>query len=159
LALRVEVARALHGGPPAAFVRSAVLACALLREVAARLPEGSSTLAMRLTGDRELRRLNRTFLGEDAVTDVLSFPSEASPAHFQGGHLGDVAVSLPAARRQAASYGHSEEAEVALLCVHGFLHVLGWDHATPAEAEEMNRLTLQALSSLGLWVAPERLAT
>lgn len=143
-------------GVPAGLARAAVLRATQLPEVAARLPEGDSEVVIRLTGDRELRRLNRQFLGEDAVTDVLSFPS--LPAG-DAGHLGDIALSLPAARRQATSFGHSLESEVALLCIHGFLHLLGWDHDTPAATAEMNRLTVTALSSMGLHLAAERLAT
>jgi probable rRNA maturation factor len=152
LALRVEIVRAVRGGPPAIFVRSALLACATLPEVEARLPAGEADLVVRMTGDRELRRLNRAFLAEDAVTDVLSFPSG------EAGHLGDIALSLPAARRQASEFGHPLESEVALLCVHGFLHVLGWDHVSDAETAEMNRLTLAALAAFGVGLAPRRLA-
>jgi probable rRNA maturation factor len=151
LALRIEIVTAVRGGPGADFVRSAILACASVPEVAARLPAGDSEAAVRITGDRELRRLNRAFLGEDAVTDVLSFASGG------GGHLGDIALSLPTARRQASSFGHPLDSEVALLCVHGFLHLLGWDHVSDAEAEEMNRLTLSALDSIGVVLAPGRL--
>jgi probable rRNA maturation factor len=151
LGLKVEVARAVRGGPNADFARSAILAAVGLAEVAARLPAGDSELVVRLTGDRELRRLNRAFLDEDSVTDVLSFPLG------EGGHLGDIAVSVPAAHRQAEAFGHPVESELALLCVHGFLHVLGWDHVSDPEAAEMNRLTLSALSSLGITLAPGRL--
>jgi probable rRNA maturation factor len=128
-------------------------------EVAARLPEGSEgsegavEVAVRLTGDRELRRLNRSFLGHDEVTDVLAFPSGEAP------HLGDIALSVPTATRQAASFGHGVEAEVALLCVHGFLHLLGWDHSSPGEAAEMNRLTVAALDGVGVSLSPARLTT
>jgi probable rRNA maturation factor len=132
-----------------------LLACASVPELAARLPEGSSDVAVRLTGDRELRRLNRSFLGFDEVTDVLAFPSVGDP----GGHLGDIAISVPAATRQAGVYGHPVENELVLLCVHGFLHLLGWDHAEDAEAAEMNRLTLVALDGLGVPLSPNRLAT
>jgi probable rRNA maturation factor len=156
LSLRAEVVRAVPGGVPIGLVRAAVLGAAELPEVAARLPEGDSEVVIRLTGDRELRRLNRRFLGEDAATDVLAFPSETAG---QDGHLGDIALSLPAARRQASAFDHSLQAETALLCVHGFLHLLGWDHATAAEAAEMNRLTLAVLASMDQHLAAGRLAT
>ena len=136
-------------------MRSALEACVSVPEVAARLPEGSIEVAVRLTGDRQLQRLNRAFLGLDEVTDVLAFPSGPDGT----GHLGDVAVSVPAAVRQAAEYGHPVEAEVGLLCVHGFLHLLGWDHASAAEASEMNRLTVAALDRVGIALSSQRLAT
>jgi probable rRNA maturation factor len=116
-------------------------------EVGARLPHRTVSIAVRLTGDRELRRLNRAYAGDDAVTDVLSFAGS-------GQHAGDVAISWPAVVRQAGLFGQPEAAEVALLCVHGLLHLLGWDHATAAERKEMNRLTRAALEQSGL--APAR---
>lgn len=124
-------------------------------EVAARLPGGDWDLAVRIAGDQELRRLNRQFLGEDHVTDVLSFPS-GQPGD---GHVGDVVISWAAVLRQAAEFGHPPEAELLLLTVHGFLHVLGWDHASAVEEVEMTRLTLGTLSALGLHLAPGRLLT
>ncbi len=119
-------------------------------EVAARLPGGDATVAVRLTTDEELRRLNRDYAGHDEVTDVLSFPGSDQ-------HLGDLAVSWPAAVRQAREHGHSDQTEVALLCVHGLLHLAGWDHASGAEQQEMTRLTVAALELSGLQLAPGRL--
>lgn len=77
-----------------------------------------------ITGDSELRRLNRDFLGHDYPTDVLSFPSGA------GETLGDLAISLGRARAQARAFGHSTEQEVQVLMLHGLLHLLGYDHET-----------------------------
>lgn len=75
-----------------------------------------------LTGDSDLRRLNREFLGKDYPTDVLSFPVAG------GIRLGDLAISLARARAQAREYGHSTEEEVRILMLHGLLHLLGMDH-------------------------------
>jgi len=77
-----------------------------------------------ITGDAELRRLNRDFRGKDYATDVLSFPS-AHPSS-----LGDLAISLGRARAQARQYGHSTEQEVKILMLHGVLHLTGLDHET-----------------------------
>lgn len=74
-----------------------------------------------ITGDAELRRLNREFLGKDYATDVLSFPG--GPAH-----LGDLAISAARARTQAREFGHTTEDEVRILMLHGVLHLLGHDH-------------------------------
>ena len=79
-----------------------------------------------ITDDRELRRLNRGFLGHDYPTDVLSFPSDS------GDSLGDLAVSIQRARAQARQYGHSTEDEVRVLMLHGVLHLIGYDHETDA---------------------------
>ncbi|HEV2446461.1 MAG TPA: rRNA maturation RNase YbeY [Candidatus Sulfopaludibacter sp.] len=76
-----------------------------------------------ITGDADLRRLNRDFRGKDYATDVLSFPTP-------GRRLGDLAVSLARARAQARDFGHSAEAEIRILLLHGLLHLLGYDHET-----------------------------
>ena len=136
----------------AAFLRSTLAAAATVPEIAARLPDAAS-VAIRLTGDRELWCLNREFLGIDEVTDVLSFA--AGPGES---YVGDLAVSWPAVRRQAAEYGHPEAVEAALLAVHGLLHLLGWDHDSPAREREMWRLTGAALAAAGVsGPAPGRL--
>jgi probable rRNA maturation factor len=72
-----------------------------------------------LTGDAELRRLNRQFRGQDKATDVLSFPSQAG---------GDIALSLQRARAQACEHGHDLLTEVKVLILHGMLHLAGYDH-------------------------------
>ena len=98
---------------------------------------------MRLTTDEELRRLNREFAGHDSVTDVLSFAGSNQ-------HLGDLAISWATVVRQAAEFDEAEETELGLLCVHGLLHLLGWDHIVAPERREMNRLTHAALLLSGL---------
>ena len=94
-------------------------AATLLRDVA----RGKSFDVL-LTGDADLRRLNREFRGKDYATDVLSFPAAAGPA------LGDLAISVARARAQARQYGHSTEQEVRILMLHGLLHLLGMNHET-----------------------------
>lgn len=148
--LEVEVVKAVGTAVPAPFIRSVILSAASIPEVAARLPAGDATVAVRLTGDRELRRLNREYAGEDSATDVLSFAGQAP-------HVGDLAISWPAAVRQSKAYGHDARTELALLCTHGLLHLLGWDHETAGERKEMNRLTRAALKLSGLTIAPRRL--
>jgi probable rRNA maturation factor len=81
-----------------------------------------------LTGDAELRRLNRAFRGKDHATDVLSFPS-GTP-----GSLGDLAISVVRARLQAREFGHTTEDEVRILMLHGVLHLTGLDHETDTGA-------------------------
>ena len=147
LALNVTVTRAVRAPLRTPWLRAVLVSAAAVPEVAARLPAEAS-LTVRVTGDRELRRLNREFLGEDAVTDVLSFPAGEGAA--EPGYLGDLAVSWPAVLRQAAEFGHPVEVEAALLCVHGLLHLLGWDHAGAAEEREMWRLTRVALAAAGV---------
>jgi probable rRNA maturation factor len=93
-------------------------------------PEAES-LGVRFAGDRELRRVNRQYRGKDQPTDVLSFPGDE-------GHLGDILISVPTARRQAESAGHPAARELEVLLLHGILHCLGYDHET--DEGEMERL-------------------
>ena len=157
--LRVVVVKAVRAPVAPAFVRRVLVAATAEPAVGAALARraGATEVTVRITGDRELRRLNRQFLGDDRVTDVLSFPSEDLPSGDlpsadlpRGGlpsaYLGDLALSWPAVRRQAQAFGHGAEAEAALLTVHGFLHLLGWDHETLADEREMTRLTLACLA-------------
>lgn len=94
----------------------------LVRLLTAVAPD-SESLGVRFCGDREMRRVNRSFRSLDKTTDVLSFPGEE-------GHLGDILISVPAARRQAAEAGHPVERELRTLLLHGVLHCLGHDHET-----------------------------
>jgi probable rRNA maturation factor len=148
--LEVEVVKAVRVPIPPAFVRGVLRRSAAVPEVEARLPAGSASVAVRLTTDEELRRLNRDFAGHDSVTDVLSFGSSHP-------HLGDLAISWPAVLRQAREFGHPEQTELGLLAVHGLLHLLGWDHESAAQEKEITRLTIAALALSGLELAPGRL--
>jgi probable rRNA maturation factor len=148
--LTVEVIKAVRAPVSPAFVRAVLTRTASLPEVAARLPDGPCNIAVRITRDRELRRLSRVYAGIDAVTDVLSFAGSQ-------GHLGDLAISWDMVVRQAAEHRHAPATEFGLLCVHGLLHLLGWDHATPTERKEMTRLTVSALKLSGLELSSGRL--
>jgi len=139
--LDVEVVKAVRAGVPPAFVRAVLKRAAKVPEIDARLPEGRVTVAVRITDDAEMERLNRDFAGEAHPTDVLSFEGS-------GDHAGDIAISWPRVVAQAEEWGHGERDELAVLLVHGFLHLLGWDHSTPAETEEMWRLTYTPLQGL-----------
>lgn len=99
------------------------------------LAPGADSFAVRLADDDALHQMNRAFRGKDRPTDVLSFPGGVD---VEGYHVGDVAVSVPTARRQAAGRGHTARREVRLLILHGLLHCLGYDHET--DGGEMERL-------------------
>ncbi|MEE9284658.1 MAG: rRNA maturation RNase YbeY [Dehalococcoidia bacterium] len=108
-----------------------------------------------VTGDDEVRRLNRDYRGDDRPTDVLSFALEESEVVFPRPPnavpmLGQVVVSYPRAVRQAAEYGHSVEREVAFLVVHGLLHLLGHDHREREDEARMTRKQEAILTSLGI---------
>jgi len=149
---RIEVIKAVRAPVSPAEIRRVLLAAAAVPAVADRFVRDDWALALRISGDRELRRLNARFLGEDHPTDVLSFPSGDT-----GPHLGDVVISWPATVRQAAHFGHREGTEFALLAVHGLLHLLGFDHGDSREENDMNRLTVMVLAQTGHRLAPSRL--
>ncbi|TMD64283.1 MAG: rRNA maturation RNase YbeY [Chloroflexi bacterium] len=105
-----------------------------------------------LTGDEHLREYNRRYRGLDEATDVLAFAAQETPKdqRFQAPPgtehwLGDIVISLPRARRQAREAGHPVNDEVRLLAVHGFLHLLGYDHAEAADESAMTALTSRIL--------------
>ena len=118
-----------------------------LQALAERVMAGESVaattaLAILVTDDDELRRMNHQFLGIDEPTDVLSFPDEAGDwvqGIAEDPLLGDIAISLPTAKRQALAIGHSLEAEMSHLLVHGILHLCGYDHVTGPEDEARMR--------------------
>ncbi len=123
-----------------------------------------------ITGDETLRDLNLRFNGLDEVTDVLSFnetpgvlagrPAPALPEPTEGlqvifpdtpgesARLGDIVISLPQVERQAGAAGQSADRELAMLTIHGVLHLLGYDHAGPAEERAMFGKTDRILASV-----------
>jgi probable rRNA maturation factor len=111
-------------------------------EVTLQLEGKSGEVTLVITGDPEIQRLNRDFLGIDAPTDVLAFSAQEIGDSFvaapeAGDYLGDVIVSYPRAVGQAAELGHPVGQEINLLVVHGVLHLLGYDHADEDEKEAM----------------------
>jgi probable rRNA maturation factor len=99
-----------------------------------------------ITGQEEIRRLHREYMDEDTPTDVLSFAMmeksapDAPDFVFPAGdvvHLGEVIISYPQAQLQAAERGHSARKEVAVLLIHGVLHLLGYDHDEPSRQQKM----------------------
>lgn len=108
---------------------------AALEALAARVLAGegvadSVALTVLASDDERLRELNRRFLGIDAPTDVLAFPEaeEAPLGYGERPSLGEIAISIPTARRQASALAHSLGDELAHLLVHGILHLCGYAH-------------------------------
>lgn len=79
----------------------------------------------------QIQELNRTYRNIDKVTDVISFPDQ------EDNYIGDIFICLERAQEQAVDYGHSIEREIGFLAVHGYLHLLGYDHHTEAEEKIM----------------------
>ncbi|HJV44626.1 MAG TPA: rRNA maturation RNase YbeY [Bacillota bacterium] len=101
-------------------------------------------IAVTFVDNDRIQEINCEFRDLDKPTDVLSFPLEEEDA------LGDIIISIPRAREQAEDYGHSFEREMGFLAVHGFLHLLGYDHHTESEEKEMFGKQEQILQSYGL---------
>jgi len=98
-----------------------------------RLADPEVTLAF--VGERAIRTLNRKFLKKDKPTDVLSFPLGEKGADGKF-YLGDIVIAVPVAFRQSRAKGHGLDRELRLLAIHGFLHLLGYDHSAGIEDEE-----------------------
>src|ERR1700719_5309479 len=106
---------------------------------------GGRSFCCLITNDEELRRLNRQFRKKDYATDVLSFPAREAPPN---GVLGELAISFDRAKQQAAERRHAVGEEIAVLMLHGVLHLMGMDHET--DRGQMARAERKWRSSLGL---------
>ena len=109
------------------------------------------------TDNEGIRALNREYRNKDSATDVLSFPmfdpdtEEIEALDGQPAVLGDIVISLERAAEQAELYGHSFEREVAFLCVHSVLHLLGYDHERSDDEDKLMREKQRAvMHALGL---------
>ncbi|HET7784330.1 MAG TPA: rRNA maturation RNase YbeY [Myxococcales bacterium] len=118
-------------------------AAAVLRKACREWLRGEH-LSLALVSDREMRALNLRWRGKDSTTDVLSFPLQ------ERGALGDVVISLPAARRQAREGGWPLSVELRRLLAHGLLHCRGYDHQTAKEAKRMARAEQRLLGARGM---------
>lgn len=109
-------------------------------------PVEEGNLALLLADDATLHQLNLDFRGKDKPTDVLSFPSLPMDRPF----LGDIAVGFAISMADAAAQQKTPADHLTHLLIHGYLHLLGYDHETEDEAAEMEALEIKALASLGI---------
>lgn len=117
-------------------------------------------VSVTFTDNDGIRELNKKFREKDMPTDVLSFPlldfegeCDEPAADYLGGMLGDIVISLERADEQAREFGHSFEREVAFLCVHSMLHLLGYDHETSEEDDiSMRARQSEIMNIMGLSV-------
>jgi probable rRNA maturation factor len=130
-----------------------------IRRVAAALsrhPAGTATQGREATvvlgSDALLRRLNASYRGKDVPTNVLSFPFKprARADRESERYLGDVVLAAETIAREAAERRLEPVQHVQHLVLHGLLHLIGYDHATEAQAVEMERLETEILTALGL---------
>ena len=127
--------------------------------------KGRAQVFVWVCDEETIQGLNGEHRQLDAVTDVLSFPQTTltppSPGFDLGSlrgavdavtgrvALGDIALCLPRAAQQAAEYGWTLEREAAFLCLHGLLHLLGWDHIDPADRAAMRAKEKEMMKVLG----------
>jgi len=107
----------------------------LLGELSTRYRLADPEVTLAFVGERAIRTLNRKFLKKDRPTDVLSFPLGEKGADGKF-YLGDIVIAVPVAFRQSRAKGHGLDRELRLLAIHGFLHLLGYDHSAGIEDEE-----------------------
>ncbi len=114
--------------------------------------EEGTALTIVVTGDEQVRELNRQFRDVDAATDVLSFPADPLPEEMteEGPYLGDLVIAYPYSVHQAEEAGHSLDDELILLVVHGTLHLLGYDHDDDENQATMWEQQQDALDAAGV---------
>lgn len=119
--------------------------------------ETGTELAVIFVSNERIKEINATYRNKDCVTDVISFAMEETTEdeiEIAGldmpRMLGDIIISVSKAREQAAEYNHSFQRELGFLAVHGFLHLLGFDHETEAEEKEMFSKQKEILDAYGL---------
>jgi probable rRNA maturation factor len=120
------------------------------------IEEGSEVSVTFVTNER-IQEINREYRNKDSVTDVISFALEErgeGEVELIGADLprvlGDIIISIAKAEEQAKDYGHSFMREFGFLAVHGFLHLLGYDHMTEEQEQEMFTLQKEILDEYGL---------
>ena len=105
-------------------------------------------LSLAFCDDAAIKALNARWRGKDEPTNVLSFPTPGAPAGKP--LLGDIVIAYETVAREAQSEGKSLADHTAHMIFHGFLHLIGYDHETPAEAEEMETLERRIAQALGI---------
>lgn len=142
--LDVMVQSPLWDGEPGAeaIIRRALAAAA---KSAAR---EAAEIAIVLTDDSAIRDINRRWRDQDKPTNVLSFPS--GTAGRAAAHLGDIVIAYETLAREAQAEGKPFAHHLAHLAVHGYLHLLGYDHMTDADAARMERMETALLRELGI---------
>ncbi|MBC2884044.1 rRNA maturation RNase YbeY [Ochrobactrum sp. CM-21-5] len=116
-----------------------------------RLKDADSELSVVFTDDASIRTLNAEWRGKDKPTNVLSFPAFPVKAGAQPGPmLGDIVIARETVEREAKDEGKPLDNHLTHLVIHGFLHLLGYDHETDEEAEEMERREREILHALAI---------
>ncbi|MEO5805432.1 rRNA maturation RNase YbeY [Devosia sp.] len=146
--LEIAVIRNDEAWPENLEARAAEAVLEALMQSRARV-KGAAEISIVLTDDAEQRYLNREWRGKDSSTNVLSFP-QIEPFGPVVGILGDIILARETLEREAIEQGTSFADHFTHLIVHGFLHILGYDHLTDEEALQMESLETQILAVLGV---------
>jgi probable rRNA maturation factor len=146
--LEVAVIRNADGWPEHFDALAETAIFAALGGAKAKL-KGAAEISVLLTDDEEQRELNAQWRQKDSATNVLSFP-QIEPFGPVRGLLGDITLARETLEREAAELGKSLDHHFTHLMVHGFLHILGYDHLDDAEAQEMEGLETRILAGLGI---------
>ena len=129
-----------------------------------KLDKTNIYISITLTNEEEIEKINKQYRNIDRATDVLSFPmfekeeldkfisenSVNTDINMQGDILGDIVISIPRVYEQAEEYGHSFERELSYMVVHGFYHLMGYDHIEEADKKIMRQKEENILSELGI---------
>ncbi|MEQ1771714.1 MAG: rRNA maturation RNase YbeY [Devosia sp.] len=146
--LAIEIARNTEGWPDHLDARAEEALRAALKQSKARVT-GPAEVSLVLTDDAEQQVLNRDWRGIDKSTNVLSFP-QMEPFGPVSGLLGDIILARETLEKEASDQAISFEDHFTHLVVHGFLHLLGYDHMDDDEALAMEGLETQILAALGV---------
>lgn len=154
--INVLIDEGLEGCPEAGWLESMAG-----KVLAAQGVGPDAEMGLVIATEERIRELNRTYLGKDEPTDVISFhmlPAEAGSgeglppfvAPPDGiSHLGEVIISFPQAVAQAEEHGHTVEREMTILIIHGILHLLGYDDEEPVLKERMSAREREVLGEIG----------
>ena len=118
----------------------------MLRALCERFAVRRADISIVIVNDTQIKKVNKEFLGRSYITDVISF--DLSDENGDG-RVFELVINAQEARRQAKSRGHSDEAELALYVVHGFLHDVGFDDAKQSEAARMHTMEDEILDEFG----------
>ena len=143
MSVTLDVQYELEAGPDEDDIRRWIEAV-----LAAEAKTAEVELTVRIVDEAEMAELNARYRHKTGPTNILSFPFEAPPG-VELNLLGDLVIAAPVVQREAREQGKTETAHWAHMIVHGTLHLLGYDHQEPAEAEDMEAREINILHELG----------
>ena len=143
MSVTLDIQYEVEAGPDEDDIRRWIEAVVVAEAKAAEVE-----LTVRIVDEAEMAELNARYRHKTGPTNILSFPFEAPPG-MELNLLGDLVIAAPVVQREAREQGKTETAHWAHMIVHGTLHLLGYDHQEPAEAEEMEAREIHILQQLG----------